>query len=157
LAEHRRLQPAASAPPQTGAASAIEQRYGGTPAKAPRLPGLALRTQVCLHAWLSDMSTTVQLRPAVGLSLSLPIPIPARSSLATALSRPDCRVMVAPHRMKRPWNGAQEPPFDFASIPQNDPTNPLSPGVGHQCAHSTPQPDPRVSTHPPCCARRLAG
>ena len=42
-----------------------------------------------------------------------------------------CRVMVAPHRMKRPWNGAQEPPFDFASIPQHDPSNPLSPGVGY--------------------------
>lgn len=38
-------------------------------------------------------------------------------------------VMVAPHRMKRPWNGAQEPPFDFASIPQHDPSNPLSPGA----------------------------
>lgn len=38
-------------------------------------------------------------------------------------------VMVAPHRMKRPWNGAKEDPFDFDSIPQHDPTNPLSPGA----------------------------
>mmetsp|Transcript_30041 Transcript_30041/g.78814 ORF Transcript_30041/g.78814 Transcript_30041/m.78814 type:complete len:366 (+) Transcript_30041:52-1149(+) len=37
-------------------------------------------------------------------------------------------VLVAPHRTKRPWNGAVEPPFDFASIPQHDPKNPLSPG-----------------------------
>lgn len=37
--------------------------------------------------------------------------------------------MVAPHRMKRPWNGAKEDPFDFDSIPQHDPKNPLSPGA----------------------------
>ena len=30
--------------------------------------------------------------------------------------------------MKRPWKGAVEDPFDFASIPQHDLGNPLSPG-----------------------------
>ncbi|EDQ91754.1 uncharacterized protein MONBRDRAFT_14373, partial [Monosiga brevicollis MX1] len=37
-------------------------------------------------------------------------------------------VLVSPHRMKRPWKGAIEDPFDFASIPKHDPTNPLAPG-----------------------------
>jgi len=37
-------------------------------------------------------------------------------------------VLVSPHRMKRPWNGQMEAAFDFASIPQYDPKNPLSPG-----------------------------
>ena len=39
------------------------------------------------------------------------------------------RVLVSPHRMKRPWKGAVEDPFDFASIPRYDKTNPLSPGA----------------------------
>lgn len=38
-------------------------------------------------------------------------------------------VLVSPHRMKRPWKGQVEKPFDFSSIPQHDPTNPLSPGA----------------------------
>jgi hypothetical protein len=42
------------------------------------------------------------------------------------------RVLVAPHRMKRPWAGQVEPPFDFKSIPQHDPKNPLSPGATRQ-------------------------
>lgn len=29
--------------------------------------------------------------------------------------------------MKRPWNGAVEDPFDFASIPRHDIKNPLCP------------------------------
>ena len=31
--------------------------------------------------------------------------------------------------MKRPWNGAIEDPFDFASIPRHDPQNGLCPGT----------------------------
>eukprot|EP00040_Diaphanoeca_grandis_P032040 m.193078 g.193078 ORF g.193078 m.193078 type:complete len:353 (-) comp32493_c4_seq2:426-1484(-) len=38
-------------------------------------------------------------------------------------------VLVSPHRMKRPWNGQVEPPFDFKSIPQHDKSNPLTPGA----------------------------
>lgn len=38
-------------------------------------------------------------------------------------------VLVSPHRMKRPWKGALEDPFDFASIPRHDITNPLAPGA----------------------------
>ena len=59
--------------------------------------------------------------------------------------------MVAPHRMKRPWNGAQEPPFDFASIPQHDPSNPLSPGVGCPASSS------RGVTWPPVDSRLSGG
>ncbi len=38
-------------------------------------------------------------------------------------------VLVSPHRLKRPWQGQTEPPFDFASLPRLDPTNPLAPGA----------------------------
>jgi len=47
-------------------------------------------------------------------------------------------VLVSPHRMKRPWNGAQEDPFDFASIPQHDPKNPLTPGA-KRGPHTNPE------------------
>lgn len=42
---------------------------------------------------------------------------------------PRRRVLVAPHRLKRPWKGQVEPPFDFSSIPRMDRTNPLAPGA----------------------------
>ncbi len=40
-----------------------------------------------------------------------------------------CRVLVSPHRMKRPWSGQVEKPFDFSTVPAFDPKNPLCPGV----------------------------
>ena len=36
---------------------------------------------------------------------------------------------MAPHRMKRPWQGQVEPPFDFSSVPRFDPKNGLCPGA----------------------------
>lgn len=56
------------------------------------------------------------------------------------------RVLVSPHRMKRPWKGQIEPPFDFASIPRFDAKNPLCPSAtrangevrGLQCPSPSP-------------------
>lgn len=38
-------------------------------------------------------------------------------------------VLVSPHRMKRPWKGQVEAPFDFASVRRHDVSNQLSPGA----------------------------
>eukprot|EP00055_Hartaetosiga_balthica_P015753 m.95488 g.95488 ORF g.95488 m.95488 type:complete len:443 (-) comp8949_c0_seq1:1179-2507(-) len=48
-------------------------------------------------------------------------------------------VLVAPHRMKRPWKGQVEPPFDFSAIPKHDPQNGLCPGVTRSSGEKTPE------------------
>ena len=45
-------------------------------------------------------------------------------------------VLVSPHRLKRPWQGQVEPPFDFSSIPRHDPANPLAPGAARAGTHN---------------------
>ncbi|EGD72344.1 galactose-1-phosphate uridylyltransferase [Salpingoeca rosetta] len=47
-------------------------------------------------------------------------------------------VLVAPHRMKRPWKGQVEDPFDFASIPRHDPKNGLCPNTTRASGKKTP-------------------
>eukprot|EP01147_Barroeca_monosierra_P001603 gene1603-4740_t len=48
------------------------------------------------------------------------------------------RVLVAPHRMKRPWQGQIEDPFDFASISRHDTSNSLTPGAIRSTGEKNP-------------------
>ena len=65
---------------------------------------------------------------------------------------------MSPHRMKRPWKGALEDPFDFASIPRHDITNPLAPGAtrGNGVVRSETRPQQRLGTCAPALAHAVA-